>query len=89
MPRIQATGETPPALPRGAVTPPPTFALGLAAWIAAYAGLSSFATYVAGLVGISQRRWFGSFQTSHRRTQGYRSAAAVAKPAMLVPLVGA
>ena len=32
---IQATGETPPVLARGAVTPPPTFARGFARFIAA------------------------------------------------------
>src|SRR5919109_3364584 len=62
IPWIQSTGETPPAFPRGAVTPPPTWAPRCTAWIAAYAGLSSRVVYTIGEVGRSQRRWFGSFQ---------------------------
>ena len=46
------------------------------------AGLSSFVTYVSGVVGFSQRRWFGSFQTSHSFTHGYRFAAAAANAAV-------
>src|SRR3954464_15965405 len=41
MPRIHATGETPPLPARGAVTPPATFADRLALWSAVYAGFSS------------------------------------------------
>jgi hypothetical protein len=70
MPSIQSTGETPPVAPRGAVTPPATWDPGLTAWIAAYAGFRSFVTYVAGVVGRSQRRWFGSFQIVQSRTYG-------------------
>src|SRR5215213_7238937 len=70
IPAIQRTGETPPVEPRGAVTPPPTSAFRRTAWIAAYAGLSSFWVYTCGEVGRSHRRWFGSFQISQRRTNG-------------------
>src|SRR5437660_12909967 len=38
IPVIHATGETPPAEARGAVTPPPTSAPGWTRWMAAYAG---------------------------------------------------
>ena len=41
MPSIHATGDTPCADPRGAVTPPATSEWGLARLIAAYAGLRS------------------------------------------------
>ena len=41
IPRTQASGPTPPVLPRGAVTPPATSARRFARWIDAYAGLSS------------------------------------------------
>ena len=44
MPRTQATGATPPAAPRGPVTPPPTWACGSTAWIPSYAGLSTCRT---------------------------------------------
>ena len=67
---MKSTGETPPVEPRGAVTPPPTLAPGVAAWIAAKAGLSRAWVYVRALVGRSQRRWFGSFQISQCFTNG-------------------
>jgi hypothetical protein len=89
MPRIHCTGDTPPAEPRGAVTPPPTRTPALERWMAAYAGLSSLVTYVPGLVGRSQRRWFGSFQISQSFTHGYRVAAAAAKAAKDDPETGA
>ena len=67
---MNATGESPPVPPRGAVTPPATLDEGDAAWIAAYAGLRSRVTYCAGEAVDSQRRWFGSFQIVHRCTKG-------------------
>src|SRR5215210_2335969 len=84
MPRMKCTGERPPVEPRGAVTPPPTFAPLVALWIAAYAGLRSDCVYVRAEVGRSQRRWFGSFQISQCFTNGYRLAAFAAKPANVV-----
>ena len=44
MPAIQATGETPPVEPRGAVPPPATTAPLISLWIAVYAGLRSRVT---------------------------------------------
>src|SRR6187402_190936 len=89
MPRIQSTGETLPAPPRGAVTPPPTRFARFARLSATYAGLSSTRTYVLGLVGRSCQYLFGSFQITQRRTYGYRFAAAYAKFANELGLVGA
>ena len=70
IPRMNATGDSPPVPPRGAVTPPATFDDGDAAWIAAYAGLSRRVTYCVGEAVDSQRRWFGSFQIVQRWTNG-------------------
>src|SRR6187401_1816319 len=78
---MKSTGDMPPRPPRGAVAPPATIARGMTSLIAAAAGLSSLTTYVVGEGGRSQRRWFGSFQTIQRRTQGKRAAAAPAKDA--------
>ena len=86
---IHETGEAPPDPARGAVIPPPTCAEGIAAWICAYAGFSSFCTYVAALVGCSHWARFGSFQIVHRRTQRYRVAAARAKSPNAAPDLGA
>jgi hypothetical protein len=70
IPRMKSTGEIPPNPARGAVTPPPTLAPGVALWIAAYAGFRSVCVYTRAEVGRSQRRWFGSFQISQCFTNG-------------------
>ena len=70
MPRIHASGPTPPVFPRGAVTPPATSAFGCARWIAAYAGLRSRFTYTLGDGVDRPSRWFGSFHTVQSRTNG-------------------
>src|SRR5829696_5688250 len=89
IPRRNATGESPPTFPRGAVTPPATLFARERALSEAYAGLSSRVTYVRGETGLSHRRWFASFQTVHSWIHGYRAEAAYAKLAKSVPRVGA
>jgi len=89
MAAIQAIGETPPLEPRGAVPPPATCAPRIALWIATYAGFRSFVVYTEAVVGRSHLTWFGSFQISQRRTQGYWLAAAEANALKVALLVGA
>jgi hypothetical protein len=66
---MKSTGETPPAPPRGAVTPPATRAALLIDLMARYPGLRRRSTYVSGDAGFNQIRLFGSFQIAHLVTK--------------------